>query len=74
MKIWTKRNERKKVQILPKHKGSNLPPQQVEDETPQQVEDEDYYGRDVDLLGIAQTNYFCLQGCYAYENYTEDKK
>ena len=66
MKIWTKRNERKKVQILPKHKGSNLPPQQVEDE--------DYYGRDVDLLGIAQTIYFCLQGCYAYENYTEDKK
>ena len=42
--------------------------------TPQQIAKEDYYGRDLDLWGIAQTIYFCLQGSYAFRNYTEDKK
>ena len=42
--------------------------------TPQQTEDEDYCGRDVDLWGIAQTIYFCLQGSYVCDNYGEDKK
>ena len=42
--------------------------------TPQQVAEEDYYGRDVDLWGIAQAIYFCLQASYAFRNYTEDKQ
>ena len=42
--------------------------------TPQQVADEDYYGRDVDLWGIALTIYFCFQGSYAYVSYSENKR
>ena len=34
--------------------------------TPQQAEDSDYYGRDVDMWGVVQTLYFCLQGHYAF--------
>ena len=42
--------------------------------TPQQIKGENSYGRDVDLWGIAQTIYFCLQGSYASQNYSKDKK
>ena len=32
------------------------------------------YGRDIDLWGIAQVTYYCLQGNYASTNYTKDKE
>ena len=39
--------------------------------TPQQVEKTDCFGKDVDLWGVAQTIYFCLQGNYAFDNDSE---
>ena len=42
--------------------------------TPQQINGEKTYGRDVDLWGVAQVIYYCLQGNYASKNYTEDKQ
>ena len=42
--------------------------------TPQHVADEDYYGRDVDLWGIAQTIYFCLQGEYSFDSENKQLK
>ena len=36
--------------------------------TPQQVEKTNCFGKDVDLWGVAQTIYFCLQGNYAFDN------
>ena len=36
--------------------------------TPQQAEDSDYYGRDSDIWGVAQTLYFCLHGNYVFNN------
>ena len=42
--------------------------------TPQQVAKEDYYGRDVDLWGIAQTIYFCLQGEYPFDSENKELK
>ena len=43
-------------------------------ETPEQVKEEDYYGKDVDMWGIAQTIFFCLQGYYPFKNNTDVKK
>ena len=33
--------------------------------TPQQINGEKSYGRDIDLWGVAQVVYYCLQGNYA---------
>ena len=40
--------------------------------TPQQINGGKYFGIDVDLWGVAQVIYYCLQGTYACNNYTED--
>ena len=36
--------------------------------TPQQAENSDYYGRDADMWGVAQTLDFCLHGDYAFDD------
>ena len=33
--------------------------------TPQQINGGKYFGRDIDLWGVAQLIYYCLQGNYA---------
>ena len=37
-------------------------------QTPQYVKREDCYGSDVDMWGVFQTIFFCLNGCYAFDN------
>ena len=39
--------------------------------TPQQVNNEECYGNDVDLWGVGQTVFFCLQGYYAFRDDNE---
>ena len=39
--------------------------------TPQQVNKEECYGNDVDLWGVGQTLFFCLQGTYAFQDDNE---